>query len=287
MKTYNIIFGDAEKNTVSKIPNNNSSIIEGASIPDRPVDGWAGRCGPGIPWENWPRDSEIHSPMFHVLTIRVPQEYRQKSDEFVALSFFQGYADQDKPNPLIHLLSYEMIPHPQFTELTDIIDGKFGFIWLTEEEFSAGPLYPGEGYDVSLERNHSNDGITDWEDGDSISNYIPVNDGPNAWEDEDGISNYVPAWVVERDDPQGGKRPNEYDEDGYISGMTDDSDWYDELYDKLYSYSHFGGTCFPTQSTPELTPFYLELEEYPGMNLGGDGNLQLDLKTNVFDWACG
>jgi len=50
--------------------------------------------------------------------------------------------------------------------------------------------------------------------------------------------------------------------------------------------SHLGGTSFPVQTLqPGFTPWYLELEELPGMNLGS-GSAQIDLESESFDWAC-
>ena len=43
----------------------------------------------------------------------------------------------------------------------------------------------------------------------------------------------------------------------------------------------------PVQGVPEMTPFYVEFEEYlGGYNFGG-GNAQLDFRDMRFDWACG
>ena len=43
----------------------------------------------------------------------------------------------------------------------------------------------------------------------------------------------------------------------------------------------------PCQAVPEMSPFYIEFEEYfGGYNFGG-GNAQLDFGGMKFDWACG
>jgi hypothetical protein len=43
----------------------------------------------------------------------------------------------------------------------------------------------------------------------------------------------------------------------------------------------------PCQAVPEMSPFYIEFEEYfGGYNFGG-GNAQLDFRDMTFDWACG
>ncbi|MCR1760511.1 hypothetical protein NAG17_19565, partial [Pseudomonas aeruginosa] len=51
--------------------------------------------------------------------------------------------------------------------------------------------------------------------------------------------------------------------------------------------NHIGGTMRPVQGVPEMSPFYVEFEEYlGGYNFGG-GNAQLDFRDMRFDWACG
>ena len=56
---------------------------------------------------------------------------------------------------------------------------------------------------------------------------------------------------------------------------------------KDHARNHIGGTMRPCQAVPEMSPFYIEFEEYfGGYNFGG-GNAQLDFKDMKFDWACG
>jgi len=56
---------------------------------------------------------------------------------------------------------------------------------------------------------------------------------------------------------------------------------------KDHAPNHLGGTMRPCQAVPEMSPFYIEFEEYfGGYNFGG-GNAQLDFKDMKFDWACG
>ena len=56
---------------------------------------------------------------------------------------------------------------------------------------------------------------------------------------------------------------------------------------EVHGRSHLCGTCIPVQAMPEgLTPFFLELEDGVGNANFGGGNMQLDLVSGVFDWAC-
>lgn len=274
MKSYNLMFGVKDNRVTAYTPQlfysdgGNLVPAEENPAPERPADGWSGRSGPNIPWKNWPRDSKHFNAMFHIMTLKVPEEYR-KSSELVAVSLFQGNTDFD-PQPfdlkksfLLEEISKEHKPHLRFEEKTDIINGNFGVIWLTEEEFNAGPHYPGEGHDVRLEKRISIE-------------YLEH----HAWmEDEFGLQDYTPIWLVERDDINTGKKPNVDNEDGYVHPT------YEESIYNADDDSHLGGTIYPRQELPELTPYYLEVQQLPGMNIG-EGSLQLDLKTGNFYWQC-
>ena len=56
---------------------------------------------------------------------------------------------------------------------------------------------------------------------------------------------------------------------------------------KDHAHNHLGGTMRPCQAVPEMSPFYIEFEEYFGGYNFGTGNAQLDFKDMKFDWACG
>lgn len=96
-----------------------------------------------------------------------------------------------------------------------------------------------------------------------------------------------------RDDPNADKAPVEIfggeksANNGYLNPYDDEEElrpWAEPLWARC----HLGGTSFPVQAMPEgLTPWYLELEEIAGLNFGGDGNAQIDLESDTFDWACG
>lgn len=266
--SYNILFESAfHPDQGTRYPNSDRKDMP---QPKRDPDGWIGYKGPNILWENWPRDPESKLPMFHFITVRVPEEYRTNGPEYVGLSFFQGYTEDvnyttEAPSAFTEDWA-KYVEHPQFMELTDIIDKKFGYIWLTEEELTPKAPAP----DL---RNDQEKADTPY--------------GPHAWQD---YSPYEPIqtcqwlWLVERNDPNTGLTPNEKGEEGYVNQWQLPK----ELWDELAGYSHFGGTTFCVQGMPEgLTPFYLEVEEVPGANFGDSGNAQLDLKSGVFDWACG
>lgn len=241
-----------------------------------PRVGWTGDRGPAIDPASWPRGPLTGLPMFHAITLRLPEEYQRRGPEFPAIAFFQGegqFAEEldreaDPDDPFLRDLATS-VSHPRQTVYEDIIGGRFALLWLTEQEFAGGPTAPPA------------DPRRDGEHGDD-------DEGPNAW-DEFGHPT-SPVFLVERDDPNAGKAPVEYGDDSDYTAPYDPSThdyhpWVEPL--ELFV-NHLGGTAFPVQGVPDgLTPYYLELVELPGMNLGGDGNCQIDLESGVFDWACG
>lgn len=231
-------------------------------------DGWIGSAGPGIDPRTWPRGPLTGLPMFHAVTLRLPLEYQRRGPGFPGIAFFQGegqFAEQSLPtgpgDPFFEDLAAAH-EHPTQQLLTDIIDGRFALLWLTEEELAAGPTAPPR--DVRRPGEHG-----------------PDDEGPNAWDES---APTIALWLLERPDPQAGLAPNRDGEGGYKEGYAEPiGDWEDPIYGR----DHLGGTAFPVQALPDgLTPYYLELNELPGLNFGG-GNAQIDLESGVFDWACG
>lgn len=264
MLAYDLLFENPDTDTVLRDPARPQG--RGGPLP-RPTEapaGWIGSAGPGIAPEAWPRGPLTGLPMFHVLTLALPPEFRRRGEEFPAIAFFQGEGqfaeetDEDDVDDDPFLADVEAaVEHPQHTILTDIIDGQFALIWLTEQEFLAGPTAPPA--DTRRPGEHEAE-----------------DEGPNAW---DELHPTLKVWLTERPDPNAGLVPSEDETEG---GYRPAAEWAGELSGRC----HLGGTVMPVQALPEgLTPYFLELEETPGTNYGG-GNLQLDLESGVFDWAC-
>ncbi|WP_051209029.1 hypothetical protein [Propionicicella superfundia] len=267
-RAYDIWFG-IDDGLVAEEPTSS----QGVAAPDRAPDGWVGSAGPGIAPEAWPRGSSTGLPMFHAITLRLPAEYRRRGPGHPGIAFFQGegqFAEQFVPtgpdDPFATDIAHAG-PHAMLTRLTDVIDGQFALLWLTEEELAAGPTLP------PPDSRHPGE-------------HAATDEGPNAWDEQQPT---VPVWLLERDDPNAGLAPVE--EPGEGSAYQDR---WNAAGDDLHPWAqhlapcHLGGTCFPTQWMPEgLTPWYLELVELPGLNFGGDGSAQIDLESDVFDWACG
>ena len=73
----------------------------------------------------------------------------------------------------------------------------------------------------------------------------------------------------------------------YVGGVPSRDNFRLHDWGKDHAQNHLGGTMRPCQAVPEMSPFYIEFEEYfGGYNFGG-GNAQLDFGDMKFDWACG
>jgi hypothetical protein len=83
--------------------------------------------------------------------------------------------------------------------------------------------------------------------------------------------------------PPTGYQPYYY----YVDGVVSRDNFRLHDWSKDHAQNHLGGTMRPCQAVPEMSPFYIEFEEYfGGYNFGG-GNAQLDFGDMKFDWACG
>lgn len=241
--------------------------------PATPPDGWIGSAGPGIAPATWPRGTQTGLPMFHALTLRLPAEYRRRGAHLTSIAFFQGegqFAEQRTPAPSPDPFEADVraaTDHPHLARRTDIIDGQFALLWLTDDEVEAGPVAPPP-------------------DSRRPGEHVAEDEGPNAW---DTVAPMCAVWLLERPDLNAGWAPVDpmaaERTEGYTSPFESDftlQPWAEQL-----APCHLGGTSFPVQSLPDgLTPFYLELEELDGLNFGG-GTAQLDLESDAFDWACG
>lgn len=258
-------------------------------VADNQQQGWAFGQPAGINSMAWPRSRQNGLPMAHIWTFLVPEQYRVKGADFIAIALFQ--ADDHLVTPVEGvstvietgqlqlaqhaqpfwegLAQYANHKHPMEIYMEDIIDGGWALIWLTAAEFSAAPTaIPSES--LAVPPNYS------------------TKEGANPY-------NYTqsPRYVQLRkrlDDPNIGKAledfPDEDDEAAYIDMFSDKGEALG-LEDLFFGKTHFGGTANPVQATPEFSPFYIEFEEdFGNANMGG-GNGQIDLLNNQLDWACG
>lgn len=263
-------------NGVGKAPGRTAEAV----LPNQPPSGWTGRLGPGIRWEQWPRSSNTGLPMMHVLTLWLPGDFQRRGPQFPGIALFAGEGQfangseslipsAESTDPFLRDLAATQ-DHPGLLRRRDVIDGEFAILWLTAEELAPGPTPPRP--DLRTQGEH-----------------VDESEGANAW---DNVEPTTDIWLIPRLDPNAGKAPVELwgdrvEADGYVNPSTGGrglADWAEPL----FAISHLGGTAFPVQGMPDgLTPWYLELEEISGLNFGGDGNAQIDLESDTFDWACG
>ncbi|MGW1433513.1 hypothetical protein ACWD6K_33455 [Streptomyces sp. NPDC002431] len=280
MKAYDLGFGESV-DALSVRPGKPVEI----DLPGARVAGWCGGRAPGIGTASWPRSPVTGLPMTHVITLELPEDYRRKGPDLVAVSFFHAddhVADDIEgvdellagtvPTPeqaadpfFAAVAATAAARHPRQQDLEDVIGGAHALIWLTAAEFAAPRIDPPA--DIRP------DGL-----GDKYSR------GQNAWDDS---APEITVWIGERTgDPNTGIAPAENGEGGYVEAWSSDDKDLDAFWSSVEGISHLGGTVMPCQTLPEgLTPYVFELEDgVGGVNFGG-GNAQIDLESGVFDWA--
>ena len=90
MKAYDITFDITPQEptrTWSYDPQEKTLVTEQAAVTEA---GWLGSRGPGISDEQWPRSPHTGLPMQHIFTLHLPEPYRRRGPEYVAVSFFAG-----------------------------------------------------------------------------------------------------------------------------------------------------------------------------------------------------
>jgi hypothetical protein len=245
-------------------------------------DGHAFGRPPGLQPEQWPRSRVNGVPMAHLFTVRVPEQYRCAGVELAGLSVFQaddhvskavagadhviagGDVPPHGPETAAFwsaLADYARTLHSQERYREDDIGGGWAWIWLTEEELTRSPSP-----------------LPD------PATKPPGYDGPEgAWEaDRPARGLRVVARV---DDPNVGKRYEEFDtESGYVEMYSEEGERLG-LAERFGWQSHFGGTIVPPNGGEGFGPFFLSFdEEFGGANLGGDSMGHIDLATEEIGW---
>lgn len=288
-------------------------LRRGAAAPD----GWCCGLPRGIAQAQWPLSNKTGFPLEHHFTVRVPEPYRAKGREFVALALFGDSAEESRRSPAISrlmniifdgrplpatveeplrpFLDHLRNRHPMEFRAKDILYSSFAAIWLTQEEFEGEECEP-----PAPIRTGANAMCTPpaW----------PVTGAAERFFGWNGKEAFDPSRYLHRiaggrplakwdilafritevgDDPNTGRTPvDEFaadNPDGYVPRFS--AAWDALGRDISYGPMHFGGTASPLQAMPDLTPFYIEFEETPGMFNFGGGSAQLDLVTMQLDWA--
>lgn len=296
---YDMFFGPSNEALVPHPRGLDHAESPKTARPDAVRAGHAGGHAPAIAADAWPRSPTTGFPMLHLLTLELPPEYRRKGPELVGLALFQADDHVAKPTPgakealatgvapdgsafMASLARAHGARHPQAVDLVDIIGGHFVAIWLREEELRGPRTAPPPDDRASIAA-------------------VETGQNLNAW---DHTKPEATLWLAERAfDPNAGKAPVEVygdeddDEDAppppyepseeYVDVVLTRVEKLKAFYEEHHGRSHLGGTCLPIQAMPEgLTPWFLELEDDVGGANFGSGNLQFDLESGVFDWAC-
>lgn len=293
----------------------NVQVVPGLQARDASApDGWCFGLPRGITQAQWPLSHATGFPLQHHFTVRVPEPYRTKGPEHVALAFFsEAYREGKTSDAVTGLMdqifdgrgvpdraSSELQPfldhlkarHPMEFRSKDILYQLFAAIWLTEVEFTGPVCLP-----PRLIRTPANAMCADpgWVTTTGLMRSFSTGpfDPANSIHRRLGRAPLDPYEILllkitERiNDPNVGRQSHDRFEqltpDGYIPA-------YSEAWDKLgltrdTADMHFGGTVFPAQAMPPLSPFFLEIEETPGDINFGTGNGQLDLISMQIDWA--
>lgn len=233
-------------------------------------DGWARGRPPGLRPEQWPRHTRSAIPLAHVFTLRLPEQYRARGPELVALSFFVQASD---PPDTSDTLVSSATPHPTERRNNESNDDwcDFAWVWLTEAELAGAPCPP------------------------------PELEGPadpawalhlRAFE----ASDVPPEWLllVPYDDPNVGLTPSDEEPEGddaytpWASERGKSQDLYATIRTRTGG-NHLGGTYLGVARPDDLgglRAWFFELEdEFAGLNLGG-GEGVFDLARETWSWGC-
>ncbi len=269
---------------------------------DRARDhGWVYGLPPGISSEQWPLDPVTGFPLMHGFTLLLPEDYRVHGADIVAVSFFATPPDHNDggavDDPDIRDAVLARPAHPRLSRMTDILDYEYAALLLTAAEYEGAFATPPAPLALATAERPR------WLDVGGASAFFEsappfaqkMFAGPPR---ADLAENLAIALTPRATDPNAGKAPqdphfprnppSDYQSYYYFVGGAPSTENY-RLHDwsKDHAHNHLGGTMRPCQAVPEMSPFYIEFEEYFGGYNFGTGNAQLDFKDMKFDWACG
>jgi len=273
---------------------------------DRPAErardqGWVFGLPPGISSEQWPLDPVTGYPLMHGFTLKLPDDYRVHGEDVVAVSFFATAPDHNNggapDNPEIREAVAARPAHPRLSRMTDILDYEYAAMLLTKAEYDGAFATPPAPLSLATADRPR------WLDVGGASAFHESAAGyakkmlpsiPRT----DLVENRAIVLTARADDPNAGRGPRDtHVKQGsptgyqpyyyYIDGVVSRDNFRLHDWGKDHAPNHLGGTMRPCQAVPEMSPFYIEFEEYfGGYNFGG-GNAQLDFRDMKFDWACG
>ncbi|MEG2267189.1 MAG: hypothetical protein RSA84_22160 [Acinetobacter sp.] len=288
--------------------------------------GWCFGLPPGITPEQWPLDPNNGFPLNHGFTFLLPEDYRIYGPEIIALSFFSvarehndggtpcteevlnvfEHFDHSAPpedHDLYLFWLAEKQRHPRLFRMEDSLGCSYAVILLTLQEFDGPFCEPPE----------------------LIPNYYRDQQEAPAWISVGNAFNYFQDSVRPTDTPESNFvyrklgtipeqslafnlaiscQPRTFDPNAGISPTESNDTEYQSIYffyedtagnsqcgthrwHNTHQPNHLGGSMSPVQSIPnEISPYYIEFEEYFGGYNFAAGNAWLDLKNMKFDFSC-
>lgn len=288
--------------------------------------GWCFGLPSGITPEQWPLDPNNGFPLNHDFTLLLPTDYRIYGPEIVALSFFAVAPEQndggtpcteeilnvfenfepstppEDPDLYLFWLA-EKKRHPLLFRMEDILGCSYAIILLTQYEFEGPFCQPPE----------------------LLPNRYRDQQAPPAWLSSGSAFNYFQSNIRSKDTPESNFvyrkfgtlpehslafnlaiscQPRAFDPNAGISPTEDDNGEYQSIYSfyedsegeskceiqqwhSAHHANHLGGSMAPVQFIPDdISPYYIEFEEYFGGYNFGAGNAWLDFKNMKFDFSC-
>jgi hypothetical protein len=319
---------DALRNRYARDPNARAYDVSILAEPTDRADahGWCFGLPPGITPDQWPLDARTGHPMRHAFTLLLPEAYRRKGPELVAICMFDGdWSGQSVPGnaavasvwppdaaepddaELLAVWRHRQNTHAHEHRFEDELGEPYAAIWLTQDEFDASLCQP------PLRRNLNPEGLPLWADKGSAAAFVEREIGTNLkhppeWYFVVRQIGGLPAqgldvhralrWTERANDPNAGVPPPEGDLFEQVSEQGYQSIWSEKTDEKglplLHDWArdlgrnHIGGTMQPFQAHPSasFSPYYLGFGEELGGFNFGGGTAQLDLETMRIDWAC-
>lgn len=242
LQTYDVLTGEP----------GDLRLPDGTPPPIPPLlGGWAGPEGPAIEPRAWPRSPRSGAPLFHAFTLWLPEDYRRRDPQLVAVSVFQWQDQSCGWQPIgPDIPAAEGEATARTTVMSDDVGSYLGLMWLTEAELTGprtarpehGELVDGELGKMRISSPKQTGRL-----------WLCPNDDPNA-----GIAFEA--------DPGPGSAYQQPEGD----------------FGPFWGKPHLGGTVRAISPPQELSPWYLEVTPLGGLSYGDDDEVFVDLEASTF-----
>jgi hypothetical protein len=220
--------------------------------------GWEYGTPPGLAPAEWPRHAKSGMPLAHGFTIHLPEAYRARGPEYVALSFFHPAESESCPN--------------EDEEVEERVEAVLGGDPLDEDE-EANPYFCALVAHLAAAKAPSRERLVQTF-ADSLGHTHAL-----VWHTEASLS--APRCERPSEEP-----PEGYDPEAFIEANEPASPLFVTTGRRRIQ---LGRPLHPMQGHGVVNGMSLHVLEVRsgggGVNFG-DGTGQLDLETGTFDWAC-